>query len=195
MPGYTMLEVMIVITIAGILTAMSIPGFKETLDRNSRDGAMMDLMTSISRARQEAVSQGHPVSMCRSTNFTACAASTGGDWTDGWIVFSDTGTAGTLDGTDAIVQVHNALNKQSKVLLLTRTNTNFTGDYLRFDSNGFLLNSTSGAYYRLCSIDKTVSKARAVWLANTGRPMLANQGTNGSTGNYKDLAGADLVCP
>jgi len=96
----------VVLAIAAILAMGTIPSLKDAIERNGRESAMQNLITAISVARTEAVTQGRTVAICRSINQAACAASTGGDWDDGWIIFSDTGVAGTLDGTDALVRVY-----------------------------------------------------------------------------------------
>ncbi len=188
-----MLELMIVLGIAAILAAGAVPSMRDAIDRNGRETAMQNLITAISVARTEAVTQGRNVSICRSTNQSTCAATTGSDWDDGWIVFSDTGTAGTIDGTDALVRVYGVSNDQSVITLKTRANGSFTGDYLQFNANGFLNNSTTGAYFKFCAKDNVATKTRAVLLSNTGRPTPSATVANGST--QKDLAGAALVCP
>lgn len=189
--GYTMIELMVVLGIAGILAVMTVPGLQSSVERNAREASMQDITTGISLARSEAVSQARTISICRSINQTTCAAETGADWDDGWIVFSDAGAAGTIDGGDTLLQVHGPSNNQSKITLKTRANGNFTGDYLQFNRDGFLNNSTTGAYFNFCDHDNIVSKARAVWLSNTGRPSLS---TAGSDGVHDDLTGANLTC-
>lgn len=191
--GYTMLELMVVVGIAAILAAMTVPSLQDTIERNAREAAMQDITTGISLARSEAVAQGRSVSICRSTNQTACAAGAGGaDWDDGWIIFSDSGTAGSLGSGDTLLQVHGPSNNQSKITLLSRTNSNFSGDFLQFNRDGFLNNSTTGAYFRFCDHDNIVTKARAVWLSNTGRPAIS---TSEIDGVHDDLVGANLTCP
>jgi len=141
--GFTMLEIIVVLAIAAILAMGTIPSLKDAIERNGRESAMQNLITAISVARTEAVTQGRTVAICRSINQAACAASTGGDWDDGWIIFSDTGVAGTLDGTDALVRVYGPSNDQSVIKLQTRTNGTFASDYLQFNSDGFLKNSST----------------------------------------------------
>ncbi len=192
-----MLELMIVLAIAALLAAMAAPGLKDTLERNARESAMQDIVSAIGNTRSEAVTQGRTVTICRSTNQTSCAASTGGDWNAGWIIFTDAGTAGVLDGTDALVRVHGASNGQSVIKLETRANGYFTGDFLQFNSNGFLSNTTAatgaGAYFKFCAQDNVATKTRAILMSATGRPTLAPAVAAGAT--QKDLTGVALVCP
>ncbi|MES2606992.1 MAG: GspH/FimT family pseudopilin [Pseudomonadota bacterium] len=191
--GYTMLELMVVVGITAILAVMTVPGMQDSIERNAREASMQDITTAISLARSEAVAQGRSVSICRSTNQAACAAGAGGaDWDDGWIIFSDSGTAGTLGSGDTLLQVHGPSNNQSKITLKNRTNGNFTGDFLQFNRDGFLNNSSTGAYFKFCDHDDVVAKTRAVWLSNTGRPAISTSETDGV---HDDLVGANLACP
>ena len=195
--GYTMVELMVVVAIVAVLALGAAPSLRDSLDRNGRESAMQTLISAISVARSEAVSQGRIVTFCSSTNQANCAASTGGDWDDGWIVFSDGSTAGTLDGTDALVRIWGPSNDQSVITLKTRANGSFTGDYLQFNSSGILSNTTAvtgvGAYFKLCAKDNVATKTRAVLISATGRPTPSATVANGAT--QKDLTGAALVCP
>jgi type IV fimbrial biogenesis protein FimT len=191
--GYTMVELMVVVAIVAILALGAAPSLKDSLDRNGRESAMQTLITAIGVARSEAVSQGRTVSICRSTDQATCAATTGSDWNDGWIVFSDSNPAGVLGAGDTLLRIYGASNGQSVIKLETRVNGTFAGDYLQFNASGFLNNSTTGAYFKFCPIDNVALKARAVWLSNTGRPTPSATVANGTA--QKDLAGAALVCP
>jgi type IV fimbrial biogenesis protein FimT len=190
--GYTLLELLVTLAIVTTLAVMAIPSFQDSIERNAREAAMLDLMGAIAFARSEAVSQSKKVSLCRSTDQSTCAASTAGDWDGGWIIFGDMGVAGVLNIGDALLQVHGPSNHQNVITLKSRTNGNFTGDFLQFDEDGFLNNTTTGAYLKICDLDNVAAKARAIWLANTGRPAFS---TTDADGVQNDLAGANLVCP
>ena len=190
--GYTMLELLVVLGIVGVLAVIAAPSFQDSIRRNGRDSAMLDLMSSLALARSEAITQSRVVAICRSTDSAACAASTGSDWDDGWIVFTDSGTKGVVTAGDTLLQVYGPGNDQAKVLLKTRLNGNFTGDYLRFDADGFLENSSTGAWFKFCDQANVQLNARAVLLSNTGRPAMSADQPDGI---HHDLAGANLTCP
>jgi len=194
--GYTLIEVMVIMGIVGVMAAVAIPGLQDSVERNARESAVQDVMTAVQLTRSEAVAGARNVSICRSTNQTSCAGGSGGaDWNGGWIIFTDGGTAGTLGTGDTLLQVHGVGNNQSKITLKTSANGNFSGDYLQFDKDGFLRTSTTGAYFKFCDLDNITTKARAVWISNTGRSALAIKTGGTSNDIYNDLAGADLVCP
>ncbi|MCS6948045.1 MAG: GspH/FimT family pseudopilin [Steroidobacteraceae bacterium] len=101
--GFTLLELMVALTVLSILIAVAVPSFRE-IGLNSRAAAAhSDLVTALSYARSEAVRRGRNVAVCATTNFTNCTGPNG--WPTGWIVFTDdSGVAGNRDGTDELLQ-------------------------------------------------------------------------------------------
>lgn len=64
------------------------------------------MMTTLQLARSEAVKRNLPVSVCRSSNGSSCT----GNWTDGWIVFSNADGDHAVDaGTDEVIRVYESL--------------------------------------------------------------------------------------
>ena len=100
--------------------------------------------TASAVARNEAIHQSTTVAICASTDGTSCSGGT--DWTAGWIVFTDaTGTAGAVDGTDAILQKWGIMAGETRVT--------GTAAYLRYASTGMLTPSTArsfNVYYTGC---------------------------------------------
>jgi len=62
------------------------------------------LVAALNLARGQSVSLGMPVSVCASSNQSNCNASQS-NWATGWIVFTDSGTPGTVDSTDKVLRV------------------------------------------------------------------------------------------
>jgi len=97
--GVTLLELMIAITILGILIGIAVPSFRAFTRNNRATAAQNDLVTALNVARSESMRRSRPVSLCPSTDGETCSAD--GNWAQGWMVFLDpTGAAGDLDGAD-----------------------------------------------------------------------------------------------
>lgn len=98
------------ILIVGIAVAIAVPSFTRTIRDNEVIGLRDKLISSFQYARTESVTRNANVSLCPSTDGATCT--NGSDWTDGWIVYIDTGagnvsTVGTLL---KVVQENNNLN-------------------------------------------------------------------------------------
>jgi len=129
--GFTLIELMITLVIAVILAMIAVPAFNNTIQRNRIATKTNTLVTFLATARSEAVKLGKPVTICASSNGTSCS---GGNFNDGWIVFIDTGTAGTVDGTDKILNVQEKLTGGINVTFTPPAGVN----YLQFLPNGML---------------------------------------------------------
>ncbi|MCX7069312.1 MAG: GspH/FimT family pseudopilin [Methylococcales bacterium] len=84
--GFTLLELIVAISIAGILMAMAIPSFSDMMRNNRLTTYANELVTSLNLARSEAVKRGIPVTTRKIT------CTTGTYWSScGWNVFVDDG--------------------------------------------------------------------------------------------------------
>lgn len=80
--GFTMVELLVTISIIGILSAIALPSFQGVLLSYKLRSYSNALVTSVHLARSEAIKSNTAVLLCASTNGTSC----GGVWEDGWIV-------------------------------------------------------------------------------------------------------------
>lgn len=111
--GFSLVELMVAITVAAILAVIAVPNLRNAIRRNNVSNGSNTLLASISYARAEAISRGVDVSICPSTSGTSCDT-TNKDYSVGWLVYTYTpgnGVANTVyDGS------------KSSNLLLRRTN-------------------------------------------------------------------------
>jgi type IV fimbrial biogenesis protein FimT len=85
--GFTLVEMMVAITIMSILLAIAIPNFNNAILGSKLSGYANNLVASAFLARGEAIKRNAVVTLCVSTNGTTCAT---GGWEQGWIVLAGT---------------------------------------------------------------------------------------------------------
>lgn len=165
-----MLELMVVLAIAGVLMAVAIPAMGNFI-RNSRiTSAANDVMAGFHFARSEAIKRRFPVTLCTSANSLAanptCAAS---DLLTGWIAFVDLNQNGQRDAGEVVLMQHEEMNAQ---ITAQSSVDPFAVTYLL---NGLALNAIAPAQLVLCDergntpSGGELSAARGILVSVTGR--------------------------
>ena len=87
--GYSLLELMFTLAVAGILLGVGVPSFFEIVRNNRAAANANELVTTLSIARSEAIRRGARVTVCASSDGATC----GGTWGQGWLVIRDSATS------------------------------------------------------------------------------------------------------
>lgn len=101
--GFTIIELMVVLVLLGILATLAAPSFTETFRRFRVDAAREEFMASVYLARGEAIRQGMPVVIRRTTG-CGTALANNQDWSCGWRVFADLDGNNALNGAETTMQ-------------------------------------------------------------------------------------------
>lgn len=170
--GFTLLELMLVVMLAGLLLGLGVPAMGEYF-RNARiTGAANDVMAALHFTRSEAIKRRQAVTLCTSADplaaDPACAAS---PLLTGWIAFVDTNQDGQRDAGEAVLLQREPI----PATITARASVNpFQVTYLM---NGFALNAAA-AQLVLCDERGNVpsggqlSAARGIQIAVTGRAQV-----------------------
>lgn len=105
--GFTLTEVMMAIAVAAIVVTIGVPSFQTMILNSRKDTAISDLQSSLALARNNAITRRQTITVCKSNDNSSCA--TDGDWSQGWIVFTDPANPGVRDNDETILRAHNAL--------------------------------------------------------------------------------------
>jgi type IV fimbrial biogenesis protein FimT len=104
--GLTLVELMVTLAVAIILLAVGMPMFSGVVANNRATAQANTFLAAFKLARSEAVKRGTEVSVCAVDDPDAdpIICGTNSDWANGLLVFTDGGTAGSVDGTDVRIK-------------------------------------------------------------------------------------------
>jgi type IV fimbrial biogenesis protein FimT len=159
--GFTLLELIITISIASLLLAFAIPSFSYVTRSNRMSGQINDLLADMQFARAEAIKEGSDVVVCSSATGTGCSAAT--TWQTGWIVFSDQNRNGAFDAGERILRVRTALSGSDTLQPQDGTTT-----AVRFNRDGFAVTLPGGALFKLHDPASTAALTRCLQVTLVG---------------------------
>jgi type IV fimbrial biogenesis protein FimT len=155
--GFTIIELMVTLAIAGTLVGLAVPSLKGMISGRAVQAQSAALVSTLRFAKAEALKRGAPVSVCRTTPASpdSCAGTPGG-W-QAWMVFADSGTAGTVDAGDKKLRVENGAT--NGVVFPTLQNVN----YVTFQSTGIVTTHSGAALPLTWKFDPTVDSGSSAF--------------------------------
>lgn len=120
--GFTLIELMVTVTVAAILLSMAVPAFTNFIKDSQLLADSNSLVADVNLARSEAIKRGVPVGVCSSPSPNAgsptCAASA--TWTSGWILFVDANGNSAFDNGETLLKAGQAAS--AKVGIISNLN-------------------------------------------------------------------------
>lgn len=165
--GFTLLELMVVVTVAGILLVIGVPALQTWVRDNRLVTETNNLVAHLNLARSEAIKRRKRVAICSSRDAGAAvpACDGGTDWSTGWVVFQDPegeGVGGAVDNAADVIR--------RSVVVAGATDVRSSTGILFFGTDGSV---TGGAGSALAVCDnRGTSKGRQVRVSSIGRPQV-----------------------
>jgi len=119
--GFTILELLITLTIASILAAVGLPSFLTTIENNQLASQSNAFVGSVAMARSESIKQGATITLISNSGTN--------DWSTGWCV-----STGSSNCNGTVIQKYPAA---TGAFVLSGDQSTFG-----FDSRGYLNTST-----------------------------------------------------
>ncbi len=162
--GFTLVELMVVLIIVAIVLTFAVPSYR-TLILNQRINGLTDnLFNSLSYARNLALSNDEPVTVCP---YSAAGSTTcGNNWSAGWIVVKQPplGTSAVLNTT--------VLSAGGPTLKATAYGGSSSISAITFNGRGLL--NTSQALLTACD-SRGAAQARSILVYSTGSMQTSNK--------------------
>ncbi len=163
--GFTLLELMIALTIGTIILVWGVPSFQGVLNSQRMSSATNELVMSLNLAKSEAIKRVAYVSVCKSSNGVSCSAA-GTSWDDGWIVFANATVTnlGSIDAGDEVIRIYPALRDD-----FTLTPTGTVAGFVSFRPSGTLGTATANmtGTLTMCN-ERGAAYARGILLEPSG---------------------------
>ena len=185
--GFNILELMVVLFVAGILMTVGLPAFNGFMANNRMSTAANDLATTLHLARTEAIKRRASVSVCPSDQWDEAApACTNTGFEDGWIVFVDALAPAAPDlthtGAQDVLYTHGPMPDGINLRLADANALLGGAPFLVFNASGFPVVNLAGnnAVFNFQMCDHRgdadagggISASRWIRVTPTGRPQI-----------------------
>lgn len=168
--GFTLMELLIAISIIAILSAIAVPSFNFMNNKRISETQVENLQRALLMARQSAIATNRPTIVCASANGATC-----GDesmWSRGFMVYEDSDRNGTFSGNadrllEYIPGVKNVATRQDTSHF--RHSLSSTNSKAGFNAQGF---TTDWQTFTYC--DGNEEHAFELVLSRTGHVRLAD---------------------
>jgi type IV fimbrial biogenesis protein FimT len=129
--GFTLIELMVTVSVAAIILSTAVPGFRQLIQNNKVATEINAFVSALHLARSEAIKRGKDVTVCKSADSASCVTTNG--WEQGWIAFvDDKATANQVDVGEEILRVYGPLGSGTTL----RGNANVVNT-VTFRASGF----------------------------------------------------------
>ncbi|MGV8894425.1 MAG: GspH/FimT family pseudopilin [Burkholderiaceae bacterium] len=174
--GFTLIELMVVVSIVAILSAIAAPSLKRMMQSTTISANVNTFLADMRYARSESIRRGGGVVMCRSdapeAENPSCGTGSGpgeNGWVSGWIIFR------ALDNTSVQASDETLLRVQAPITTINSIKGTGTSTKFSFTATGRLRSGTTTLTFGEADVfDKTVQ--RKVCVSFGGRTRIAGDG-------------------
>jgi len=179
--AFTLIELIISLSIILILTAMAIPSFDRLIERKSVQAHLENVAKTISAARLTAVSLNQKVTLCPAGSKSECSKK----WSKGFIAFVDHNGDRHINGKDEILITHQFSDRKLKL----KWRAFGYKSSLQWLETG-ITNHQNGSFEFCYGKDPT--NGRGLFITKAGRIRYSKD--SDGDGIHENAAGKPIVC-
>ncbi|MFC7299748.1 GspH/FimT family pseudopilin [Herminiimonas aquatilis] len=169
--GFSIVELMVILMIAGILMAIAVPSFQSMIQRHRLITATNALFMAVNLTRSEAIHRGIRVDMI--------PAGDGSQWSNGWIIFIDEDNDQRPDTNETVIYSYGGLHRD---LRITPSFTDSKVQYIAFNGTGRTrTNANSQTSQSGNWLLEAGTQSRKVVINFLGRPRVCDPGKDASS--------------
>lgn len=161
--GFTLVELMVAITILGILAAMALPSMEQFVTKTKVNAIARDFTNSLAYARNEAISRSTRIVLCpRSTTNMCHDTQYWGQF--GWVMFVDKNYNNVRDAGEELIRAYDAVDPTGNRYRLVNQSPS---KFVRFNADGNT--GQLAATFDLTVSGSSDAPERSICIAVTGR--------------------------
>ena len=166
--GVTLVELLIVLAVFGALVSYAVPSFSVVIRSVRLTAAANAYLSSMLRARSEAIKRSGRVVLCKTADGMTCSAT--GGWEQGWIVFHDINNNGDHDPGEFVIERMGPLSAGLRL-----SGNSPVANYVSFSATGgtkLVGGGFQAGTLTLCNESTASGFGRQIILNAVGRPRL-----------------------
>lgn len=167
--GLTLIELMLALAILAIVLSLGAPSLQGLVDGTRLRAQAHRLVTAINLARSEAILRNQPVSLCPSSMASTGSTSCSGDYSRGWIMFTNLDRDRVVDDdTDVIIRAFESIPRG--YTLTNRAGTRAASELITYLPDG---SSRRNRTLLICPRSRSIMQSWSVILNRVGRARVS----------------------
>lgn len=157
--GFTLLEMLIALTVMAVLLSISLPDFTNFIQNKKSDDTINRVEQAVNTAKTSAIVNSSFVTLCKSSDGETC----GGSWEQGIIAFTDDNGDRQINQDDKLIRYFSFPEAEGSIHWRAFRNR----QYLQITGQGFTRYQNGNFTY--CPYNKKADLARQVIINRTAR--------------------------
>lgn len=179
--GFTLIELIVTLTILGILTALAAPGMSNFIKDQRLSGQTNDFVGDLNFARSEAIKRSSNITICKQDSVSTaplCNTTAATPWSAGRVTFIDSDGNGQIASSEMVLRNRQALDGNNTLVSITATTedlaipTHDARNRIVYAGTGLTtIRGGEEASFRFCD-SRGTSKAVTILINSTGRSRI-----------------------